>query len=885
MSTPDSFAALPEPDVVYRARSGIGQKRPRSSDSSAIESPVPRRTKSVGADPKGNNRQLLAKSSFSNGSSNGKDDSWKGDMFRKFVRKALVDMENGDSTTYDDLLSQLRPVITRRSQFPDPDGEPLLKTSLIHPLLVALTSNASLLSSTHKSLIEAIIHFPWMTANDTFVKSYIILVGVIANLRMEYVGELVKRCIKGFKYQAQFRNLVDRETESNNLTRGKVFERLHTLLTHLISLIPTLPGVIQPILVKSFPHKREPKIAHLTYIRNALRVVEYCPVLGDRILAAVVDRAIQIDVEIQVEWDDMDEDADGEEGNEDGQSDAESDTDPFDRLLADEVDDEEPSDDEDSDFGGGDSSDESDDEAPPVTENLSLEAKRERVKVIKEMVSKLDVILNTTFEHFNKLQKATDPNYWVQTSASNSLSGVDPVIGTLVDPALALGLQTSVPTPTGTNPFDRITSFPFPPTPAASRPSSPSEIERNRTLRLSQFHSLLSIFDGHILKTFKSRYTQFLLFWYTSLDADFTDEFQGLLVSKALFEKDQPDVIRKAAASYIGSFVSRAKWVDGVSVRNVVKLLCQYLEAQMETAKLYPELLYGTSSSSGVGGGGSSQKGSIGGVNGQGGLGVFYAVAQSVFLIFCFRWKDLVGEGDEPPRPDEEDVLDMEGDLGEERRTTGWAPGLDVLQKVVSSPFNPLKVCSPNVVKQFALVANQTRFLYVYHIIQANNRSSSSASVDVSLPSPSVEQAQFLSAGKANVPIPHLRDWQHSTMEEADLDSFFPFDPYNLPIKDEDGDISIPDAVESSESDSEDERTRRELGSSIPESKDKVSRLTSKSIEGRRPIKFGSGGLSVSADDQEINLLGKSFDGGMSISPAFANGLAGRMQQHQEARS
>lgn len=193
----------------------------------------------------------------------------------------------------------------------------------------------------------------------------------------------------------------------------------------------------------------------------------------------------------------------------------------------------------------------------------------------------------------------------------------------------------------------------------------------------------------------------------------------------------------------------------------------------------------------------------------------------------------------------------------------------------------------------------------MYHIIQANNRSSSSTSVDVSLPSPSVEQAQFLSAGKANVPIPHLRDWQNTTMEEADLDSFFPFDPYNLPVssafiegiyrdweglsddeeesdesdedgeEDDDGDISIPDAVESSGSEDE-EPIRREVN-------DKVRPL-SRSIEKPRSKFVAGGGLSVGSDDREVDLLGKSFDGGMSISPAFGSGLAGRMQHHRKTR-
>jgi RNA polymerase I-specific transcription initiation factor RRN3 len=86
------------------------------------------------------------------------------------------------------------------------------------------------------------------------------------------------------------------ESSSRPLTRGVVYDRLHFLLRHLLSLMPTLPSTLQPLLVKNFPHKRQNQVAHVTYIRNLLRVSEYCRDLSDRILATIVDRALQIDV-------------------------------------------------------------------------------------------------------------------------------------------------------------------------------------------------------------------------------------------------------------------------------------------------------------------------------------------------------------------------------------------------------------------------------------------------------------------------------------------------------------------------------------------------------------------------------------------------------------
>ena len=60
--------------------------------------------------------------------------------------------------------------------------------------------------------------------------------------------------------------------------------------------------------------------------------------------------------------------------------------------------------------------------------------------------------------------------------------------------------------------------------------------------------------------------------------------------------------------------------------------------------------------------------------------GVFYAVAQAVFLIFCFRWREL-GE---------------EGGL--------WMAELGVVQRVVACPLQPLKVTALTALTRNALI-------------------------------------------------------------------------------------------------------------------------------------------------------------------------------------
>jgi RNA polymerase I-specific transcription initiation factor RRN3 len=69
---------------------------------------------------------------------------------------------------------------------------------------------------------------------------------------------------------------------------------------------------------------------------------------------------------------------------------------------------------------------------------------------------------------------------------------------------------------------------------------------------------------------------------------------------------------------------------------------------------------------------------------------IFYAVSQAIFLIFCFRWRDLEEE------PEEGDEL-----LGMSPGKK-WMPELEVVQRVVTSPLNPLKVRSSKFLSECA---------------------------------------------------------------------------------------------------------------------------------------------------------------------------------------
>ena len=302
--------------------------------------------------------------------------------------------------------------------------------------------------------------------------------------------------------------------------------------------------------------------------------------------------------------------------------------DPFDTVLGQEAEEDEevPEDDDQDRFS--DLSSEAEDPDEPTNDPGEFITDYHH---IKDMVNKLDIILTLVFNYFNRPSLVAKPSLSPGSSPSES-------------PPLMPPLSDNQP-------------------PAQPEITMELNPELEKTARRSQFHALLSIFDRAIIRTFKSRYTQFLIFWYSSLDPEFSDLFQGMLVEKALLDENLPMVTRIAASSYISSFVSRATFVDKESTRNVVSVLGDFLTSRMDAL---------------------DNTFRVGGEFSGTYCGMFYAVCQAVFLIFCFRWRDLI-----------EDQVEDVDELAEStacRPAKKWIPRLYVLERAVSSFLNPLRV-------------------------------------------------------------------------------------------------------------------------------------------------------------------------------------------------
>ncbi|KAJ5787482.1 RNA polymerase I specific transcription initiation factor RRN3 [Penicillium paradoxum] len=247
---------------------------------------------------------------------------------------------------------------------------------------------------------------------------------------------------------------------------------------------------------------------------------------------------------------------------------------------------------------------------------------------------------------------------------------------------------------------------------------------------------LLSHFQTIILPTYRSRHSQFLLFHFSQASPVLVDRFASTFV-QLIFNKLQPGILRQSAAAYLASFVARGAHISGEVVRDVFDLLLTHLNSlrmDYEDACRGPDLRR---------------------------YGPFYSTAQALLYIFCFRWRDLTTAAIDGDTADQVDEL--------EPGQIAFPPNIkEFLHKSIYSRLNPLKVCSPAIVAEFARIAHHFQFLYVYPLLETNKRVRITAFRSIS----TLADSRFNHVGR------EIRAGDNSGYQ---LDAYFPFDPYQLP--------------------------------------------------------------------------------------------------------
>lgn len=248
------------------------------------------------------------------------------------------------------------------------------------------------------------------------------------------------------------------------------------------------------------------------------------------------------------------------------------------------------------------------------------------------------------------------------------------------------------------------------------------------------FVILLREFEHMVLPTYKSRHTQFLVFHFAQMHERLSDAFLGQMM-QAAFAKTTPSILKQACVAYLASFVARGAHVPRKDVQSIFDLLILHMNEfheRNESTCRGPDLRRHFH---------------------------YYSLVQAAMYIFCFRWQDLVVSVPEFVDPD-----DPASYIGQDMEWYGTTR--QQLQRHLLGKFNPLKVCAPVIVEEFARLAHRLGFMYVYPLIEANKR---------------LRLTQYMntySTGGA------LRETGYEISADESyhqLDPYFPFDPYQLP--------------------------------------------------------------------------------------------------------
>ncbi|CAN9202372.1 hypothetical protein CUC08_Gglean008762 [Alternaria sp. MG1] len=536
------------------------------------------------------------------------------------VRRAIEKHATGEKAAYDGLKALFK-------EPPTSTSAPLSR--LLQKYVIALSEHTPKLDSNCKGLVHAVIDCSWIARNEDFLRSYRIFLRRLLSVQSSYMSTVLQMLVDMFLNTP---SVNARQQDDPPIQRVRLQARIHETLMGILRYSPMASSFLAPVISSTFPFSNDSAKTHVEYIRNIFRVTEYAPEIKGEILALVTDKLCKIDAQMQVDMDDMDDDLE-------------------EQLVGDAINDEEDDDDDASDDGS-------------VSSEESLDPEEQRLKDIKDMMLKLDTVMDVQFSYYDSIFERRD-------------------------------LQ---------------------------------EMDRTYQTLIAQFQSI-------IIPTYRSRHTQFVLFHFSQMSTDFVVRFVDTC-SQLAVDQNRPPLIRASACAYLASYIARGAHVPGFVVRDVFDTLCSQLERLRvlhEPKCIGPDLRrYGT----------------------------YYAIAQALLYAFCFRWRDLIVTPD-GTLPTDADIMYHEGDFQWHRST------LEIVRRNIFCKLNPLRICAPDIVKQFGRIAKHLRFTYVDTLVETNKR---------------VRLSRSLASGYLNGIGGRETALTGKKGEEAFLmDAYFPFDPYVLP--------------------------------------------------------------------------------------------------------
>ncbi|ESW06108.1 hypothetical protein PHAVU_010G020100 [Phaseolus vulgaris] len=449
----------------------------------------------------------------------------------RHFRSVLEEVTKGDRGNYDELVGYLHP---KKNLNPD-------EVAILVTTLRALSGAVCCIDPNHhESLLFAVSRMSLWNYGTEVMDALLELIISLAASNGKYIDWCLEMLVKHFVPPFY---LIDSLNNENGIDRkNKVLSRVHAALKEIADLVPLAPLRLCPIVVQNMPNVFSKEREIVIYFENMFKLEGGAigEIVGATILPALVDRLLELDVEIG--WDGiLQEDSRG----------------IFDMELEDII-----------------KLADEDDNCHNMPQSELLNRKNLQGN---QVVEKLDSLIVLALLHLESCQSS--------------------------------GRLTEV------------------------------------------FDVLLPSFQKTVLNAYKSKFTQFVMFYACALDPEGCGVKFAMVLADMFASDLNPPITRMSAVAYLASYLSRAKFLSAALVTTIIQSLVDlcYAYCKFRDSDLNPRAHQ-----------------------------VFYSGCQAIMYIMCFRMKSLM----DVPRLKLQ-LLNMP------------------MEAIWKHKLSPLKVCLPTVVVEF----------------------------------------------------------------------------------------------------------------------------------------------------------------------------------------